>query len=271
MGKAWLIASGKGGVGKSTLSACLGRALSRAGKQVCIIDADIGLRDQDVILGLENSIVYDLIDVTEKDCRLHEALVSPEGYPRLKLLPASQFARVKELEPKAFRKVLRQLKVQNDYVLIDCPAGIERGLRGLMSEEIEETVVVCTPDDMCIRNAERVVGLLIKKHLPKPRLVVNRLDARLVEAGEMYAAAIVAEVLDLQLLGEVPEDPTVYRALLGHKSLMNVDCPASNAIERIALRMDGQPVELPGIGTKRPPWYQRMFRPRLKEVTPIDC
>ena len=127
--KAWLIASGKGGVGKSMATAGLAVALSRQGKKVVVVDADIGLRDQDAILGLENRIVYDILDVINKGCTLDQALVKHSLYEKLSLLPASQFARVKNMDPKGFRKVISQLKSRCDFILIDCPAGVERGLR----------------------------------------------------------------------------------------------------------------------------------------------
>ena len=167
MGTAWIIASGKGGVGKSTLSACLGMEIARNGQRVCIVDADIGLRDQDVLLGVQDCIVYDILDVANGICPVDDALVvpKPDALPNLSLLPASQFARAKELEAKAFRKILRTLKSNFDHVLIDAPAGIERSLRGLLSNEINECVLVCTPDDVCIRNAERTASVLRKKGL----------------------------------------------------------------------------------------------------------
>lgn len=181
MGQVWMIASGKGGVGKSTVAAALGTALARRGQKVCVVDADIGLRDQDAILGLQDRIVYDLLDVARKECALPQALVGPAELPNLTLLPAAQFHRVKELDRKAFRKILLLLQQSNDFVLIDCPAGIERGLRGLMSPLIDRTLIVCTPDDVCIRNAERVAALMQEKELPRPLLLVNRLDAELIQ------------------------------------------------------------------------------------------
>ena len=271
MGRSWMIASGKGGVGKSTIAAALGTSLARDGKRVCVVDADIGLRDQDAILGVENRVVYDLVDVANKECLLAQALLSPEGEENLTLLPAAQFARVKELEPKVFRKILRQLKETNDEVLIDCPAGIERSLRGLMNSDVDETIVICTPDDVCIRNAERVCGLMEQKRLPRPQLIVNRLDTALIEHGEMYAAQVVAQVLDLALLGEVPEESMIYRALLAHVNVMDVVCEGREALLRISRRMNGESIPLPGYGISPLPWYRRLFRPKHKEVTRIDC
>ena len=272
MSTTWIIASGKGGVGKSTITACLGAAIAWEGRKVCIIDADIGLRDQDVLLGVENRIVYDLLDVVNGVCDLEQALISPEGMNRLSLLPASQFARAKELEPKAFRKLLTRLRELYDVILIDCPAGIERGVRGLMNAEIDESVIICTPDDVCIRNAERMASLMEKKSLPRPQLIVNRLQPDLIRQGEMYTAATVAATLDLSLLGEIPEDQCIYRAALRRISPMDIDCEARRAFTRIAWRMLGTDVDapLPRYGADKLPWYRRLFHPTLKEVKRID-
>ena len=272
MSTAWIIASGKGGVGKSTITACVGLAMAREGRKVCIIDGDVGLRDQDALLGLENNIVFDLLDVAEGHCRLEQALISPGDEPRLSLLPASQFARAKELRPGAFRRILVRLKQLYDVVLIDCPAGIERSLRGLLNEEINECVIVCTPDDVCIRNAERTAGVLEKKGMPRPRVIVNRLDEALIREGEMYSAATVAATLDLELLGEILDDSFVYRATLTHQSLMDIECDAQAALKRIAYRMMGIPsfAPLPGYGTQKLSWFRRLFQPTLKEVKRID-
>ena len=266
MGKAWIIASGKGGVGKSTITAAVASALADMKHPVCIVDADIGLRDQDAILGLENRIVYDLLDVCRHDCALDDALMQHPDFPQLYLMPAAQFAQAKELDPRAFRKVIGTLKERFDHVFIDCPAGVGRGLRGLLAAAVEETVLVCTPDDVCIRNAERAASILRYCNLPSPWLIVNRLDEALVRAGEMYAADVVAQTLDLPLLGEVPDDVTVYRALIRHMPLMSCDCEARHALHRIARRMADEVVPLPGYGTARQTLFQRLFGRKLKEV-----
>ena len=261
--KAWLIASGKGGVGKSMATAGLAVALSRQGKKVVVVDADIGLRDQDAILGLENRIVYDILDVINKGCTLDQALVKHSLYERLSLLPASQFARVKNMDPKGFRKVISQLKSRCDFILIDCPAGVERGLRGVV-DAADEVILVSTPDDVCIRDVEKTAGVLAQKEAPRPRLIVNRLIPELIEAGEMYSAQVVAETLDLGLLGEIPQDEMIYRALLKHMSPMEVECEGRRAMERIALRMMGQEVLLPSYGKAEKGLLSRLFHRKVK-------
>lgn len=270
MSQSILIASGKGGVGKSVLTAAVGTALARRGASVVIIDADIGLRSQDAFLGLENSVVYDLIDVVSKDCRLEDALLECPLFPGLMLLPASQFARVRSLDCGRFRKILKTLKESFDFVLIDSPAGIEKGLRNLMNAGPDMSLLIVTPDDICIRDAERAAGLFESKGLSRPRLIVNRLDGDLVASGEMYSARVIADLLDLPLLGEVPEDPAVYRSILRHSFLIDFDCPSRGAVLRIASRLMGEAIPLPEYGRTRIPLYRRLFPRTVKEVIPLD-
>ena len=266
MGKLILIASGKGGVGKSTLAASLGVALARMGKTVCVVDGDVGLRSQDALLGLENSVVYDLLDVARKGCALQQALITPYGAQTLQLLPAAQFARSKDVRPKALTHILSELKEKNDFVFLDAPAGIERGLRALLVNDIDETLLVCTPDDMCLRDTSRAASLLERKELPRPRLVVNRLMPDLVSAGEMMTAKAAADTVELELVGEIPEDTTVCRALVNHRLLMDIQCEASEAIRRIARRVAGESVPLPAYGSRRAGWFRRRLRKPLREV-----
>ena len=270
MSQSILIASGKGGVGKSVLTAAIGTALARRGASVVIIDADIGLRSQDAFLGLENSVVYDLIDVVSKDCRLEDALLECHLFPGLMLLPASQFARVRSLDCGRFRKILKVLKESFDFVLIDSPAGIEKGLRNLINAGPDMSLLIVTPDDICIRDAERTAGLFESKGLSRPRLIVNRLDSELVASGEMYSARVIADSLDLPLLGEVPEDPAVYRSILRHSFLIDFDCPSRGAALRIASRLLGENVPLPEYGRTRIPLIRRLFPRTVKEVIPLD-
>lgn len=267
MSETWLFASGKGGVGKSTLVANLGLILARTGKTVTIVDTDIGLRSQDALLGLENQVVFDVLDVAKKSCLLEQALLSSLDLPQLRLLPAAQFARVRELEPKRFEKILSALKETGDYTLIDCPAGIERGLRNSLNAGADETVIVVTPDDLCIRDAERTCALIDQKKLPRPRLIVNRLNQDLIQEGTMYSAQVVSEVLDLPLLGEVPDDPAVYQAQLRHAFVADYQCEAREALLRIASRISGAVPPLPEYGKKKTGFFRRHFPRKLKEVS----
>ena len=270
MSRSVLIASGKGGVGKSTLTAALGRALAKSGSSVVIVDTDLGLRSQDALLGLEIQVVYDLIDAAGDDCLLDQALLSVPDQPSLHLLPAAQFARAKNLDPRQLRRVLTALKAAHDFVLIDCPAGIEHGLRNVLNAGTDESILVVTPDDIAIRDAERVAGILEAKKLPRPRLVVNRLQPELIARKEMYSAQVIANLLDLRLLGEMPEDPAILRILLRHGSLLDYDCEARSAVLRIAARLKGELVPFPTYGSRPLPWYRRLFSRGLKEMIPLD-
>lgn len=264
------VASGKGGVGKSVITANLGAILARRGLSVVVIDADIGLRAQDTLLGLADNVVYDLVDVVKKDCVLDQALLSHSVIPGLFLLPAAQFARARALDPDRLRKILDILKQSYDFILIDCPAGLERGLRNVLNAGVDTTVLVVTPDDICIRDAERTAALMEAKHLPRPSLIVNRLDSSLISKGEMYFAHTVAETLDLLLLGEIPEDPVVYRSVLRHTLFTDYDCEARAAILRIAARLCGETVRFPAYGTHRGSRLRRRLNADPKEVLPLE-
>ncbi len=273
MAKTLFIASGKGGVGKSTVTANLGILLAGSGASVVIVDTDLGLRSQDLFLSLGDQVVYDLMDVVRRDCTLDQALLESSDMPRLRLLPASQFTRAKELEAKSLRKILRYLENCCDYLLIDCPAGIERGLRNVVNTGIAEAIIIATPDDLCIRDAERVADLLRKKGLDSPHLIMNRLQSSLIRTGEMPSAQSVSMLLDLPLLGEIPEDPAVYRAQLQHSAVSRFDCEARNALVRIARRIMGEDVPLPSYGTSRISFFRRLFHAApaaLKEVSSLD-
>ena len=264
------VASGKGGVGKSTFTANLGLALARAGHSTVIVDADIGLRAQDTLLNLADQVVYDLVDVVHQDCLLDQALLSSPAEPQLKLLPAAQFARVRSVEPKMLRKILAALRAAHEFVLVDCPAGIEKGFRTVLAAGGEEMILLATPDDLCIRDAERACQIVEAKKLPRPRLVVNRLDNDLIRRGEMYSARVVAETLDLALLGEIPEDPAVYRAMLRRCPALDIDCEARRAFLRIAERLTGRDIPLPEYGKYRIPFLRRLLAKELREVTPLE-
>ena len=267
MCETYVFASGKGGVGKSSLSACLAVLLAQAGKNVVLIDADLGLRSQDLFLGVENSIVYDLVDAAEGVCTLDQALISVPSLPNLRLLPAAQFVRAKDLRPGRLKKMLRLLRQSHHFILIDCPAGLERGLRNVLNADSNlQTLLVVTPDDLSVRDGERVIALTEEKGLPRPKLLVNRLQNNLIYEHEMYSAQTVAELLDLPLLGEVPEDSIFTVAQLRHKLVIDYQCPARKALGRIAARMQGQEEPLPRIGSKKPSFFYRYFAPVPIEI-----
>jgi len=265
-----LFASGKGGVGKSTLAANLATALARGGRSVTLIDTDIGLRSLDAMLGMENRVVFDLVDVAKGKCLLSQALLVQPDLPALSLLPAAQFARCRDLDPKAFRRILSVLRKKKDFILIDCPAGMERGLRNTLNAGVDETVLITTPDDLCMRDAERVCALIDDKKLPRPRLIVNRLDRDLIHAGEMYTAKTVSEVLDLPLLGEIPEDRAFLLAQLRHALALDCRGEAREALIRVAGRMNGAPVPFPEYGRKKTPFLRRHFPVKAEWLSPAE-
>lgn len=264
------VASGKGGVGKSVIVANLSAALAQNGKRVIIVDADIGLRSQDTILGLEDRVVYDVIDVAKGECSADQAILQSDTVPGLHLLPAAQFERAKSLEPKQLTKIIRSLYRLYDYIMIDCPAGIERGLRNILKSDVDEFILVVTPDDISIRSAERALQVIHEKTEIRPRLIVNRLDAQLIRNGEMLSALTASQVLDLSLLGAIPEDPVIYRSVLKHNLFIHYDCEARSAVMRIASRLQGHNIPVFAYGTDKQSFFNRIFRKPLKEVTPID-
>lgn len=272
MSSIYVLASGKGGVGKSTLAANLAVLLARAGKSVALIDTDLGLRSQDLLLGVENSIVYDLMDVAEGKCLLSEAMLDVPGIHGLRLLPAAQFVRVRDLNSRKLKRMISLLKRQYDFVLIDCPAGLERGLRNVLNAcKSLKTLLVVTPDDLSIRDAERVCGILEQKELPRPRLLVNRLQNDLIYRGEMYTARTIADLMDLELAGEIPEDGIFYTAQLRHRLAVDYDSEGTRALARIADRLQGKSVDFPEYGLNKTSFFRRHFPRHPREVKTAEC
>ena len=257
-----LIASGKGGVGKSTVTAGLGVALGKSGRRVCVIDMDIGQRDLDLMLGLADAVVYDLMDVVCKGCDPSLALLPVPGAETVSLLPAAQFAKTRDLDPKSLKKVMRRLREAFDEILIDCPAGVERWVRNASACAPDEALLVVTPDDVCLRDAQRMADVLRDKEITLLRVLVNRLSPDLIREGAMMNAARAAAVLDMPLAGEIPEDPAVYRALLTHTLLTDTDAPSAQAMARIARRLTGEDVPFPDYGARKKNWFRRLFSPR---------
>ena len=239
MGQVYLLMSGKGGTGKTTLSTSLGMALARKGKRTALVDADVGLRCADLLLGLENDILYDLSDVMDKRCRLTQALVHAKDVQGLSVLSAPQMLQPSDLDKKQMTNVIRQLTEDHEFVLVDCPAGLGRGLRNVWNAA-DEAIVVTTPDDAAVRAAERLSQLLFEKKGLHPRMILNRADRILISAHEETPPSKIAARTDMQLLGVIPDSHDVYRALLNHKTALQSDSlPVRRAILRTADRLTG--------------------------------
>ncbi len=250
MSQSWLIASGKGGVGKTSITAALAIALAKRQLSTVTLDGDIGLRNLDIVLGLEGKIVFDVMDVTQKDCKLRSALVQDTRYPALSLLPASQMGKPSDLSPEMMERVVGKLRKRFTYVLMDSPAGLGKGFLNLVPAA-DHTLLITTPDDVAIRDAERVIALLEEKGKPRPMLILNRVYPLLVRSGDMYSPQTVANILDVPLLGFVPEDPAVLKALNHHESFMEGTSPAAAAIQRICRRFLGEYVAMPEFEKKK--------------------
>ena len=241
-GQVVTITSGKGGVGKTTTTANLGVALARRGQRVACIDADIGLRNLDVVLGLENRIVYDLVDVIEGRARLRQALIKDKRLPELQLLPAAQKRDKTAVTEKQMIKLGDELRKEFDYILIDSPAGIESGFKYSIAPS-DLVIVVVTPEVSSVRDADRVIGLVEAQEKPPPKLIINRMRPSMVKRGEMLATSDVLEILSIDLLGIVPEDEAIITSTnKGHPVALEDHSLAGSAFIRIAQRLLGEDV-----------------------------
>lgn len=241
-GKVLTITSGKGGVGKTTATANVGVALARQGKRVVVIDADIGLRNLDVVLGLENRIVYDLVDVVEGRCRLRQALIRDKRLDTLFLLPAAQTRDKTAVNPSDMVHVCNQLRLHFDYMVIDSPAGIEQGYRNAVAPA-DLVIIITNPEVSAVRDADRVIGLVEAEGKGSPQLIINRVDATLVQRGDMLDTADVVEILAIDLIGVVPEDAEILVSTnRGQPVALDGRTPAAQAFNNIAQRLMGQDV-----------------------------
>jgi septum site-determining protein MinD len=236
------VTSGKGGVGKTTVTANIGVALALLGKRVVCLDADIGLRNLDVVMGLENRIVYDVVDVVEGRCKLRQALIRDKRLPELHLLPAAQTRDKSAVKPEDLIRVCESLRPDHDFVLIDSAAGIEEGFRTAMAPA-DQVIIVTNPEVSAVRDADRVIGLLEAAEKPAPRLIVNRLKPDVVARGDMLDTADVLEILAIQLLGIVPDDESVLVSTnRGLPVAMDEKARAGQAFRNIARRLMGEDV-----------------------------
>jgi septum site-determining protein MinD len=238
------ITSGKGGVGKTTTTANLGVALAMMGQRVVGIDTDIGLRNLDVVMGLENRIVYDLVDAIEGHCRLRQALIRDKRLSELYMLPAAQTRDKTAVTPDQMVALCEQLRPDFDFILIDSPAGIEQGYRNAVAPA-DRVIIVTTPDVSAVRDADRIVGLIEAEGKGPARLIINRLNTDMVRRGEMLSKEDVVDILAIDLLGIVPEDKQITISTnQGTPVVLDGNAPASQAYRNIAGRLLGQDIPL---------------------------
>ncbi len=245
MAECIVITSGKGGVGKTTSSANLGAGLALQGKRVAVVDADIGLRNLDVILGLENRIIYDIVNVIEGECRLKQALIRDKRVDGLFLLPAAQTRDKNAVTPDDMRRLVADLKETHDYVIIDCPAGIEQGFKNSIAGA-DRAIIVTTPEVSAIRDADRIIGMCEAHDLPEPDLIINRYRPGMVSRGDMMNREDILEILAIPLIGIVPDhEDVIISANRGTPAVYDEHSVVGQAYLRITHRVLGSDIEYP--------------------------
>ena len=244
-GRVIVITSGKGGVGKTTTSANIGTALAKNGSSVVLIDTDIGLRNLDLLLGLENRIVYTLVDVVEERCKLKQALVKDKKNPNLCLLAAAQTRDKSAVDAEQLKTICEQLQEDYDFILVDCPAGIEEGFKTAVAGA-SEAIVVTTPEMSAVRDADRIIGLLeAREEIKSYKLLVNRVRPNLVQTNDMMSVDDVVEILSCDLLGVIPEDTGIITSTNRGEPIVNDDeSPAGKAYINVAKRINGEDIPL---------------------------
>ena len=258
MGEVIVITSGKGGVGKTTSTANIGTGLAQLHKKVVMIDTDIGLRNLDVILGLENRIIYNLVDVIEGTCRLKQALIRDKRYPGLFLLPSAQTRDKSSVSPEQMKKLVEQMREDFDYIILDCPAGIEQGFQNAIAGA-DRALIVTTPEVAAIRDADRIIGLLESKQIGRMDLIVNRLRFDMIRSGEMMSLEDIMDILSVDLIGAVPDDENVVVSTNQGEPLVGRNTMAGQAYANICLRLTGQ--EVPLLAERyQAGWFHRLTR-----------
>lgn len=242
-GRVIVITSGKGGVGKTTTNANIGTALARAGKKVVMIDTDLGLRNLDLLLGLENRIVYTIVDVVEERCKLKQALVKDKKNPNLCLLAAAQTRDKTAVTEEQLKDICEQLQKDFDFILVDCPAGIEQGFQNAVAGA-SEAIVVTTPEMSAVRDADRIIGLLeAKEEIKSYKLLVNRVRPNMIETNDMMSVEDVSEILSTPIIGIIPEDSGIITSTNKGEPIVNDEKSlAGQAYANVAKRILGEDV-----------------------------
>lgn len=258
MSEVIVVTSGKGGVGKTTTSANVGTGLAKLNKKVILIDTDIGLRNLDVVMGLENRIVYNLVDVVEGNCRIKQALIKDKRYANLYLLPSAQTRDKTSVTPEQMKKLIDELKEEFDYIILDCPAGIEQGFKNAIAGA-DRALVVTTPEVSAIRDADRIIGLLEANEIKRTDLIVNRIRMDMVKKGDMMSIEDVVDILSINLIGAVPDDENIVISTNQGEPLVGSDTLAGKAYMNICRRIIGEDVPLLDLNDKTG-FFAKLFK-----------
>lgn len=250
MGEVIVITSGKGGVGKTTTTANLGAGLSQLDKKVIVIDTDLGLRNLDVVMGLENQIVYNLVDVVEGTCRLKQALIRDKRFENLYLLPSAQTRDKTAISPGQMKKLTSELREEFDYILLDCPAGIEQGFQNAIAGA-DRAIIVTTPEVSAIRDADRIIGLLENNKIKDVSLIINRIRLDMVKKGDMMSVDDVTEILSIPLIGAIPDDEHVVIGTNQGEPVISLDSIAGKIYLNICRRVMGIEVPFTDLNSSR--------------------
>ncbi len=250
MSEVIVITSGKGGVGKTTTTANVGTGLAKLGKKVVLIDADTGLRNLDVVLHLENDIVNTSVDIVEGKCDIQDAMIQDKRYPNMFLLPTSQKKDKSAINPEQMKAIIDALRPEFDYILVDCPAGIEQGFNTAIAGA-DRAIVVATPEVSAVRDADRIIGLLETNEMGKINLVVNRIRMDMVQRGDMLSSEDVVDILAVKLIGIVPDDENIVISTNKGEPLVGSDTLAGKAYMNVCKRIMGEDVEFLDLQVKK--------------------
>lgn len=250
MGEVIVVTSGKGGVGKTTTVANIGTGLAMLDKRTVVVDTDIGLRNLDVILGLENRIVYNLVDVINGKCRLKQALIKDKRHPELYLLPSAQTKDKSAVSPEQMIKLTEELREEFDFVLLDCPAGIEQGFRNAIAGA-DKALVVTTPEVSAIRDADRIIGLLEADGIQDIHLIINRLRPDMIARGDMMSVEDVVEILAVNLIGSILDDEQIVIAANQGEPFSGRNSQAEEEYRNICRRLLGEEIPFAPLHQKK--------------------
>lgn len=243
MGEAIVITSGKGGVGKSTLTANLGAVLAKQGKTVLVIDTNLGLRNLDLFLGLENQIIYNLVDVIHRKCKLKDALLPCKDFPQLHFLPAAQTKDPSSISPEEMKELIEELKNDYDYLFLDCPSGIEQGFQNAIAGA-DKAILIATLDPASIRDADRMLRLLETKGIRQCQLLINRFRVEFSSKENGISLEELSDLLPVDLLGVIPEDDQLYVSSIHGKNVVGEECPAGQALQNVCRRFLGESIPI---------------------------